>query len=65
MKIFRAEPEPSHRHHFRDEQIGLVDGLFVKRERQKPDFNRRMFDEDFARLFVSAPATPSSYPEVT
>lgn len=51
MKIFRAEP--SHRHHFRDEKIGLVDGLFVKRERQKPDFNRRMFDEDFARLFHS------------
>jgi len=51
MKIFRAEP--SHRHHFRDEQIGLVDSLFVKRERQKPDFNRRMFDEDFARLSLS------------
>jgi hypothetical protein len=49
MKIFRAEP--SHRHHFRDERIGLVDSFFVKRERQKPDFNRRMFDEDFARLF--------------
>ncbi len=51
MKIFRAEP--SHRHHYRDEQIGLVDSLFVKRERQKPDFNRRMFDEDFASLFHS------------
>ena len=49
MKIFRAEP--SHRHHFRDGQMGLVDSFFVKRERQKPDFNRRMFDEDFARLF--------------
>jgi len=51
VKIFRAEP--SHLHHFRDEQIGLIDRLFVKRERQKPDFNRRMFDEDFARLFHS------------
>jgi len=51
MKIFRAEP--SHWHHFYDEQIGLVDSLFVKRERQKPDFNRRMFDEDFARLLNS------------
>jgi hypothetical protein len=51
MKIFRAEP--LHRYYFPDEQIGLVDSLFVKRERQKPDFNRRMFDEDFARLFHS------------
>lgn len=49
MKIFRAEP--SHRHRFRDEQIGLVDRFFVKRVRHKPDFNRRMFDEDFTRLF--------------
>jgi len=51
MKIFRAEP--SHWHHFLDEQIGLVDRLFIKRERQKPNFNRRMFDEDFASLFRS------------
>ncbi len=51
MKIFRAEL--SHWHRLRDEQMGLVDSLFVKRERQKPDFNRRMFDEDFARLFHS------------
>jgi hypothetical protein len=51
MKVFRAEP--SHQHHFHDEKIGLVDSFFVKRERQKPGFNRRMFDEDFARLFHS------------
>lgn len=51
MKIFRAEP--SHWYRFRDEQMGLLDRLFVKRERQKPNFNRRMFDEDFARLFHS------------
>lgn len=51
MKIFRAEP--SHWHQFCDEQVGLVDSLFVKRERQEPGFNRRMFDEDFARLFHS------------
>lgn len=51
MKIFRAKP--SHQHHFFDEQIGLVDSLFVRRESQKPDFNRRMFNEDFARLFRS------------
>jgi hypothetical protein len=51
MKIFRAEP--SHQDHLYDEQIGLVDNLFVKRERQNPDFNRRMFNEDFSRLFRS------------
>ncbi len=51
MKIFRAEP--SYQHHFSDEKIGLVDSLFVKNERQKPGFNRRMFDEDFSRLFHS------------
>lgn len=51
MKIFRAEP--LHQHHLYDGEIRLVDSLFIKRERQKPDFNRRMFDEDFARLFRS------------
>jgi hypothetical protein len=51
MKIFRAEP--SYWDHYCDEQIWLVDSLFIKRERQKPDFNRRMFDEDFANLFHS------------
>ncbi|MBT7307792.1 MAG: hypothetical protein HN842_06215 [Gammaproteobacteria bacterium] len=51
MKIHRTEPLLQH--HFHDEQIKLVDSLFVKRERKKPDFNRRMFDEDFARLFYS------------
>ena len=51
MKIFRAEP--SHWHRLCDVKIGLVDSLFVKREWLKQDFNRRMFDEDFARLFHS------------
>lgn len=51
MKIFRAEP--SHWHHFPDDEIGLVDSLFVKREGQRPDFNRRMFDEDFSGLLYS------------
>ncbi len=51
MKIFRAMP--SHWHRSIDEQIGLIDSLFVKHERQKPDFNRRMFDEDFAMLLDS------------
>lgn len=51
MKILRAEP--SHRHQYCDEQIGLIDRIIVKRERQRLDFNRRMFNEDFARLFHS------------
>jgi len=49
MKIFKAEP--SYWHHTCDKKIGLIDSLFVKQARQKPDFLRRMFDEDFARLF--------------
>lgn len=51
MKIFRAEP--SHWHRLCDVKIGLFDSLFIKREQLKPGFNRRMFDEDFARLLHS------------
>lgn len=51
MKIFKAEP--SHWYRFGDEQLGLVDRIFVKRKRQEPGFYRRMFEEDFARLFRS------------
>ena len=49
MKIFKAEP--MRRHHFHDVHLGFIDRLLVKLERERPDFNRRMFDEDFARLF--------------
>jgi hypothetical protein len=51
MKIFKAEP--LHLHNLNDEQIGLVDRLFFKREQMTQGFYRRMFDEDFARLFHS------------
>lgn len=51
MKIFRAEP--AHWDHLSDVKIGIVDSFFVKRERQEPGFNRRMFSEDFATLFNS------------
>lgn len=51
MKIFRAEP--FRRHHIYDMHLGLIDRLFLRKERDRPDFNRRMFDEDFARLFCS------------
>lgn len=51
MKIFRSEP--LRRHHFHDVRLGLIDRLLVKSERERPNFNRQMFDEDFARLFCS------------
>ena len=51
MKMIRAEP--MRRHHINDVRLGLIDRLLIKIEREKPDFNRRMFDEDFARLFRS------------
>lgn len=51
MRIIRAEPW--HQRHFRDDQMGFVDSLVLERKRDKPHFNRRMFDEDFARLFHS------------
>ncbi|WP_110342123.1 hypothetical protein [Nitrosomonas sp. Nm84] len=51
MKIFRAEP--SHWHRMGDVKIGLVDSLFIKRERLESGFNREMFNEDFAILFHS------------
>jgi len=49
MKIVRSEP--MRRHHFLDMRIGFFDRFLIKGEREKPDFNRRMFNEDFARLF--------------
>ncbi|WP_247842112.1 hypothetical protein [Pseudomonas sp. MWU12-3103b] len=49
MKIFKADPS----YWFRtcETNLGFIDSLFVKQVRHKPDFLRRMFDEDFARLF--------------
>lgn len=52
MKIHKVEPL---RHHRSDEaNRGLVDRLFVKSEKERPDFNRRMFEEDFAHIFKCA-----------
>jgi len=51
MKIFRAEPIP--RHHFHDVHLGFIDRLLVESEQERRGFNRRMFDEDFSRLFRS------------
>lgn len=49
MKVFRAEPLPDHRFDVR--HLGLLDRLFVKRRKERPDFNSRMFNEDFASIF--------------
>lgn len=49
MKIIKAEP--MRRHQIHDVRLGLIDRLFIKNERERSDFNRRMFNEDFARLF--------------
>jgi hypothetical protein len=51
MRVIRAEP--SRNYHLRREQSGWIDKLFHKSEHEQPNFNRRMFDEDFARLFRS------------
>lgn len=51
MKIVRSKP--MHRHHFHDMHIGFFDWLLIKSEREKPGSTRRMFDEDFGRLFRS------------
>ena len=51
MKIFRAEP--MRRYHFHDLHIGFADRILIKGERNGPDFNLRMFNEDFAILFRS------------
>ncbi|MEI8665124.1 hypothetical protein P4S81_09775 [Pseudoalteromonas sp. B28] len=49
MKIFRSEPLHLYQHH--DAHFGFLDRLLVKGEQERHGFNRRMFDEDFARLF--------------
>jgi hypothetical protein len=51
MKIFRAEP--SNFSHIYNERLGFPDSLFFKTAQQRQGFYRRMFDEDFARLFRS------------
>lgn len=50
MKIIKAEP--MHLHNFRDLKIGIIDRIFIKIEPERHDFNQRMFNQDFARLFL-------------
>ncbi|MFE0017897.1 hypothetical protein ACFWXH_23855 [Mesorhizobium sp. NPDC059054] len=49
MKIVRAET-PLRHYHFDSESLGFVDSLFLKGRERRSNFNRRMFDEDFARI---------------
>lgn len=51
MKIFRTEPLYRYQHY--DAHLGFIDRLFLIGEQEQPGFNRRMFDEDFKRLFHS------------
>ncbi|MGA9701632.1 hypothetical protein [Pseudomonas sp.] len=51
MRVFKAEP--SYWQYIPDKQLGLIDNIFFNRIRQNVGFHRRMFDEDFARLFRS------------
>lgn len=49
MKIVKGEPR--HPYSVKDAQYGFLDLVFCRLERERPNFNRRMFDEDFARMF--------------
>lgn len=49
MRIVRGTP--SHRHDFYEKNPSFFDRFFIKLRRERPEFNRRMFDEDFSRIF--------------
>lgn len=51
MKIFRAKPLQWF--DYLNEKHGLVDSIFIKREPQKRQYNRQMFNEDFANVYNS------------
>ncbi|WP_047395125.1 hypothetical protein [Chitinibacter sp. ZOR0017] len=51
MKIFRDKP--LFWHHQNDADLEFIDRFLIKIERERPDFNRRMFNEDFTRSFDS------------
>jgi hypothetical protein len=49
MRIFKAPP--LNQFYFDYESLSFIDKLFIKQSREIPDFNKSMFDEDFARIF--------------
>ena len=51
MRIFKAPPLSYF--YFDYESLSFIDKLFIKQSREIPDFNKSMFDEDFARIFRS------------
>lgn len=50
MKVFRAAG-PSRHHRFDEVHLSFFDRLFLRDEEDRPDLNRRMFNEDFSRVF--------------
>ena len=52
MKVVWAEP--SLRYQFHDESLSFFDRLLIRSRREQTGLNRRMFDEDFARIFRSS-----------
>lgn len=63
MKIFKAKP--LHRYSLRDLQIEFIDSFFCEFERPEPGFNLRMFNQDFANLFLHKSHNEESYFEVS
>lgn len=49
MKIAKAVPFDNY--HFDDVYLNFIDKLFIKPKHERPNFNQRMFDEDFASIF--------------
>ena len=49
MKILKAKP--LHHYSVHDLNLGWLDRLLLRYEQDEPTLNRRMFEEDFARLF--------------
>ncbi|RVU85883.1 hypothetical protein EOL70_00070 [Leucothrix sargassi] len=49
MKVLRAEPWLQG--NFRNERIAIIDSFFMRRKKNRAEFNLRMFHEDFEGLF--------------
>lgn len=49
MKIVKSLP--LHLYQFNDLQLSFIDKYFIRSQSERDTFNRRMFNEDFARIF--------------
>ena len=63
MKIVRASHP--HRYSIYEENVGVLDKLLIKVKRDQPNFNRRMFDKDFARIFSLSSRREENLFEIT